>query len=135
MNMEQLSSMIHDHGTKIAIMETRQCDLEKITMSVHELARHVAAMTTEVKILAENTDKSIIEIKQGQKSQGERIGVIELSVLQIQRNEKDIIQIADKLDVIRMEPANKWKSLLAQLIGLLIAASVGALFAGNFFFN
>jgi len=138
--MDKYSSMVLDHTKKISALQAsmksfhkRQDDHAKILTGIHDLSKNVAAMATEVKILAENTAKSITEIKQGQRVQGERVGEIEKTILKIERNEKDILETAKKLDALRMEPAKKLKSIVMQIVGLILAAIAGGAVTGNFF--
>ena len=139
MNIE---TMVHEHAKEIAVIKTRQGDHEKIAAGLHELSKSVAAMAMEIKLSSENhnktlktatenTNKAIERLAQGQKDQGERIGAIEKSIQQIERNEKDITDMADKLDAVRMEPGNNWKNLVGQFIAALVGLAVGALVLGN----
>ena len=52
---------------------------------------------------------------------------MERSIQQIGRNEKEISDLADKLDAVRMEPGERWKSLVTHLIGYLLVGILGAL--------
>lgn len=137
-----LEYKVNEHSKKIAVLETRQNDHEKIATGLHELSKSVAAMAVEIKLSSENhsrtlktatdnTNKAIEQLAHGQKNQGERIGAIEKSIQQIERNEKDIMDMAYKLDAVRMEPGKKWKSLVASVVCALAGLAVGALLLGN----
>ena len=139
-----LEYKVNEHSKKIAVLETRQNDHEKIATGLHELSKSVAAMAVEIKLSSENhsrtlktatdnTNKAIEQLAHGQKNQGERIGAIEKSIQQIERNEKDIMDMADKLDAVRMEPGNKWKNLVASVVCALAGLAVGALLLGSAF--
>ena len=140
MSIDQLSNMVLEQGKQMAALwestkssHKRHDSQEKIASSVHELAKNVATIAAKIELLAEKMDKSIERIEQGQKSQGERIGTAEQAILQINRNEQEILSLAEKLDALRMEPGRKWKTFVTQFIGLILAAAVGALFAGSLF--
>ena len=137
-----LENKVNEHAKKIAVLEIRQNDHEKIANGLHELSKSVAAMTVEIKLSSENhsktlktaidnINKAIEQLAHRHKAQGERIGAIEKSLQQIERNEKDIMDIADKLDAVRMEPGNKWKNLVASVVCALAGLAVGALFLSN----
>ena len=66
------------------------------------------------------------------KSQGERIGAIEREMIQMSRNQEEIAVIKPKLDALILEPANKWKAMVAQITGLVIAAIAGGLLSNIF---
>lgn len=139
-----LENKVNEHAKKIAVLEIRQNDHEKIANGLHELSKSVAGMTVEIKLSSENhskmlktaTDninKAIEQLAHGHKAQGERIGAIEKFIQQIERNEKDIMDMADKLDAVRMEPGNKWKNLVASVVCALAGLAVGALLLGSAF--
>lgn len=140
MNLDQLSNMVLEHSKQMAALiesvkssHVRHDNQEKIASSVHELARNIASIAAKIELLAEKMDKSIERIEYGQKVQGERIGAAERTILQVERTEKEILNLAEKLDKLRMEPGQKWKSLVIYIIGFLLASALGASYAGDFF--
>jgi len=88
-------------------------------------------MTQEIKSLTERVDKNIERIEQGQKTQGERIGSMEKSIHQIERNEKDITKYAKKLDDIEKAPGEKWNKftwlIFAGVVTAIVAFIMGKL--------
>jgi hypothetical protein len=78
---------------------------DRMTEGIHKLAANVEALALQVKMLTGKMDESINRIEAGLKSQGERIGAIE------------------------NEPAHKWKTLVAQVTGLVVAAVIGVIIA------
>jgi len=137
MNPDQMASTLMEHTKQISALQEsgksahlRIDKMDKLTGAVHTLAQSNTAIATEVKMLASKFDKAIERIESGQKSQGERLGVIERDITQIQRNEKEIGDLADKLDEIRMAPGEKWKYLVYALIGGIVAGILGILGGG-----
>jgi len=133
---EQLAQVVLNHTKDIAAIKEsvksahkRIDDNDRIIASIHELAKNVAAMAAEIKLLTDRFDKNIERIEQGQKTQGERIGEIERAIHQIESNEKTIIRHAEKLEAMEKEPAQKWKDLGKQVLTLVIAAVVGMVIA------
>ena len=140
MNNEQIQKLLLDHTRDISALQEsgksahkRIGEMSQLTTAVHELAKSNAAVAMEVKSLATKLDKTIERIERGQQTQGERIGRMEASIQQIERNEREISSLADKLDIVRMEPGEKWKTLITHLVGYLMVGILGAL-AGNFIF-
>ncbi len=78
---------------------------DRVTEGIYKLASNMEALTIQVKSLAQQMETAIARIETGQKSQGERIGALE------------------------KEPAQKWKTLVAQVTGLVVAAVIGAIIA------
>ena len=108
MNQEQLTAKIVELTEQLAEARSslksahkRIDDNDKITVGIHEVAASVQALALQVKLLTEKMDESVEGLKNSIKSQGERIGKLE------------------------KEPADKWKTLVAQVIGLVVAAVVG----------
>jgi chromosome segregation ATPase len=101
-------------------------NLKDLTTGINRLAENVAALTAEVKFLANKLDKNIDRIEQGQKAQGERLGKVELAIQQIERNEKDIAANTTRIETILQEPARKWKDLTSHMKVLI----VGSIFCG-----
>ena len=140
MNDEKISATLFEHARQITALQEsaksahkRIDKMDKLTEAVHELARSNTAIATEVKALAEKFDKTTERIEKGQKAQGERLGLIERDIQQVKQNEKEIADMADKLDTLRMEPGEKWKSVVSEICKLLAVAAVTALVMGNFF--
>jgi len=131
MNLEQLSKIALEQAKDIAGLKEKTAsahrrldNIDKLTAGIHELARNVATLTAEVKTLAE----TFATVKDGQRSQGERIGAIEQIVHQIQQNENDISDLVAKVDELRMEPGNKWKTISACVISAVVGGGLMALF-------
>ncbi len=78
---------------------------DRITEGIHEIASSVQALAVQVKLLADKMDENVDSLKGSIKSQGERIGKLE------------------------QEPADRWKSLVSQVIGLVVAAVAGVVLA------
>ena len=78
---------------------------DRITEGIHKLAANVEALALQVKMLTDKMDNSITRMEAGLKAQGERIGTLE------------------------KEPADKWKTLAAQVTGLIVAAVIGVVIA------
>ena len=84
MNEENVSSTLLQYAKDITALQEsaksahkRIDKTDKLTEAVHELARSNAAIASEVRSLAEKFDKAIERIEQGQRSQGERLGLLE----------------------------------------------------------
>ena len=140
MNNEQIPGLMLEHTKEIEALKgsmktafNRLDNFDKVADSVHELAKNVAAMTSEVRQSNMKAAEDLNDIKQGQRRQGERLGQIEKDITQTQHNEKEISDLADKLDAVRMEPGEKWKYLVFALIGGLAAGVLGVLGGGLFF--
>ena len=140
MNSAQISNLVLEHTKEIEALKgsmktafNRLDNFDKVADSVHELAKNVAAMTSEVRQSNMKAAEDLSDIKQGQRRQSERLGQIEKDITQIQRNEKEISDLADKLDAVRIEPGEKWKYLVFALIGGLAAGILGVLGGGLFF--
>jgi chromosome segregation ATPase len=132
MTAEQIANKLMEHTKEIAALwessksaHKRHDDNGAVITGIHELAKSVASMATEIRLLTERFDKSVERIERGQAAQGERIGKIEKSVSQIERNEKDIAKYTAKIEAIEKEPADKWKKFM----WLVFAAIVGAVIA------
>lgn len=112
MTEEQRTALLLKHNEEIAAVREssksahkRIDENDRITEGIHKLASNVETLALQVKLLTDKMDTNIERIESGLKSQGERIGAIE------------------------KEPANKWKTLVAQVTALVIAAVVGAIIA------
>ena len=137
MNQDQVSSVMLEHSKEISALwesskssHKRHDDYQKIVESVHELSKNVATMAAKTELLAIKMDKGIERMEQAQKSQGERLGKAEAEVQQIGRIEKEIIALTDKIDKLRMEPADKWKSLMTTIITEAVTAVIVFLLGG-----
>ena len=138
-SQEQVTQLLNQHTRDIAAVQEstksahhRIGEVNKLTESVHELAKSNTAIATEVKQLAVKFDKSVERIEAGQKSQGERIGGIERAIQQVERNEKDIAKNAEDIESIKQIPADRWKAVVEKAITLLVAALLGGLLAQVF---
>lgn len=138
MNEDKIAITLLEHTKVITALQEsaktahkRIDKMDKLTEAVHELARSNTVIATEVKALATKFDKTTERIERGQKSQGERLGIIERNIARVRKNEKEIAEIYDKLDVLRMEPGERWKYLVFALIGGVVAAGLGVI-GGNF---
>lgn len=78
---------------------------DRITNGIHKIATSVETLALQVKQLTDKVDESIESLKGSLKSHGERIGKLE------------------------QEPGNRWKSLVAQLTQIIVAAVVGGVVA------
>jgi chromosome segregation ATPase len=112
--------MTHDHLTEqvlkqnsdiAAVKESvksahkRIDENDRITDGIHKLAANVEALALQVKLLTEKMESNIGRLESGLKDQGERIGQLE------------------------KEPAAKWKSLVSQVMSIIVAAVVGGVIA------
>lgn len=129
---EQVNKIALDHTKEIAALwessksaHKRLDENNRITAGIHDLAKSIAEMALEIKLLTKRMDNSIERIEQGQKVQGERIGNIEKAIMTIGRNEKTIEKHEERLDAIEREPATKWKNL-AWLVVAGVATAVVA---------
>jgi ABC-type transporter Mla subunit MlaD len=108
----------------------------QITSGIHDLAKNVGNLATQVKMLTEHFERSISRIENGQRDQGERIGqaerLMELTAALAGRLESTLTEASKRLEAIEKEPGAKWKTLTAQIISLVVAAIVGAVFAHVF---
>lgn len=96
-----LTGQLAETRSSLKSAHHRLDDIDNITAGIHEIAASVQALAVEVKMIAEKWSKSEESIKNSLQRQGERI---------------------EKLE---MEPADKWKNLIAQVIGLVVAAVMG----------
>lgn len=131
---EQLSQQVNENGKEIARLweSTKSAHHrinanDEITAGIHDLAKSVAEMATEVRLLTQRMDDSIARIEKGQKAQGERIGVIEKMVISLDRSEKKLEEHEKRLDDIEREPATKWKNFTWLIIAGIATAIVAFL--------
>jgi methyl-accepting chemotaxis protein len=135
----QLLQRITEYTGQIAALQEttkaahkRLDDNDQIISGIHELAKNIATMAAEIKLLTEKVDKSIDRMEQGQEAQGERIRNVEVVVSQVKHCENEILKLAAKLDIIEKEPGQRWKDIVKQATGLIIAAILGGILAGIF---
>jgi predicted nucleic acid-binding Zn-ribbon protein len=132
MTDSQLSQTVIDHTRDISALYEQTKSLGKridendtVTKGIHELARQIATIAVEIKSLARSFDSSIERVESGQKSPGERIGNIERTLISMERHEKELEKHTQRIEAIEKEPAGKWKTLVAQITALIVAALVG----------
>ena len=135
---EQMAKMTHENSKEIAALREstksahkRLNENDAMTAGIHDLAKSVAQMATEIRLLTERMDASIERIEQGQKAQGERIGSIEKMVSSLDRNERKLADHEKRLDEIEKEPATKWKNFTWLIIAGITTAVV-AFLVGKF---
>ena len=136
MTQEQLTHQIMAQNKDIAALwentksaHKRMDENDRITKGIHKLAANVEALALQVKLLTERMDSSIDRMERSIKSQGERIGAVEMACRNIERNEASIITLIGKVDAIEKEPAAKWKDLAKQVVTLAVAALMGGALA------
>ena len=136
MNAEEHSKLALQHTKEIAEIwastksaHKRLDENDRITMGIHDLAKSIAEMAMEIKLLTKRMDSSVERIENEQKTQGGRIGNIEKVVLSIERNEKTLERHEERLDAIEREPATKWKNLMWLIIAGVATAVVGFVMA------
>lgn len=139
MNIEQITERtIQNTNDIVAMRESlksahkRIDENDRITEGIHEIAASVQALALQIKMLTEKLDKNVGKIEESLKRQGERIGAIESVCGSVEQHGKTIDSLNAKVEAIEKEPATKWKNLVAQIIGLGVAAVVGAIFSGFF---
>ncbi|MCL2578774.1 MAG: hypothetical protein FWE32_01955 [Oscillospiraceae bacterium] len=137
MNEDQISAqLLEQRGEISALWENtksahRRIDQnDGITKGIHILASNIEGLATQVKLLTERVDASVGRMERSIKSQGERIGAVELSCRETKRFEKSLQSLTEKVEAIEREPAARWRSLVKQVIALLIAILVGSVVAG-----
>ena len=100
-------------------------DNDRITEGIHEIAASVKSLALQVKLLTERVDKNIEKLETGQKSQGERLGALERTNAKLSDIEETVEEQEKRIDAIEKEPATKWKTLVSQVIAIIVAAIVG----------
>ena len=102
---------------------------DELTSGIHELATNIKVMANQLEGLGKRSDESIERINAGQRNQGERIGKLEnaytLTAQIMPRLETSVNTLTTKVDTLEKEPGQKWKTVTAQIIGLVVAAVVG----------
>ena len=128
--------MVIKHGQEIAALyeSTKSADRrlnenERITAGIHELAKNIASMAAEIQLLTKRVDKSIERIEQGLRLQGERIGGIEKSIHRSERNEKELMKHAAKLEAFEREPAEMWEKFKWLIVTGITTAIMGFVMA------
>ena len=134
MTQEQLTGQIMTHSKDIAALwETSKSahrrinESDEIAKGIHKLAANMEALALQVKLLTERMDSTIERMESSLKSQGERIGKVESFGRLAETQEKSITSLAKKIEAIEREPADKWRSLVKQLITLTTAALAGGM--------
>ena len=137
MTSQQLTQQILAQSKDIAALwqstksaHKRIDENDRIIKGIHKLASNIEALTLQVKLLTERMDSSIDRMEKSIKSQGERIGSVEMLCRTAERNEQSIAGLASKVEALEREPAAKWKYLVRQLVTLTAAALVGSALAG-----
>lgn len=107
---------------------------DKVTKGIHQLSASIAGMTAEMKGIAERMDESnermsasVEKINEGQRAQAERIGAVEKTLITLSGLSEGMKKLGEKVEVIEKEPATKWKTLVAQITTLIVAAAIGAI--------
>lgn len=136
MNEQQLMSFAMDTTKNIAALwestksaHHRINETDRITAGIHDLAKSIAEMATEIRLLTKRMDSSVERIEQEQKAQGGRISNIEKVILAIKHNKEELAECERRIDAIEKEPASKWKTLVAQVTALMVTAAMGAIIA------
>lgn len=129
MNDDQMSKMVMDNARDIAALKQGHSALEKridendrVTTGIHKLAANTENLATEVKRLGER-------LEAGLREQGKRVGEVETAIIKFGNMESSIKLALTRLDAIEKEPATKWKTLVAQVTALVIAAVAGVVIA------
>lgn len=99
-------------------------EIDRLSAELHDLAKSIAEMAAETKMLAKHMDSVVERIELGQRAQGERIGTVEKAVLTISRNEKALEKHEERLDAIEKEPGTKWEKAIWIIITGIITAIV-----------
>lgn len=132
-SIEQLAAIAIEHAKEISALREssksahkRIDENDRLTEGIHELAQNVAAMSMEIKMLAERVDKSVEQMEQGLQSQGRRIGDVEKAVAAAEHIEQTLKKHENRIAEIEKEPATKWKNLVWLVIAGIATAIVGA---------
>lgn len=133
--------MVIEHTREIAALwestkssHKRIDNNERMIAGIHELAKSVSAMATEIKALTNRVDKSIERTEEGLKEQGARIGNMEKIINQIERNEKELQRQAERLAAVEKAPADKWSKFVWLIVSAVVAA-IMAYIIGNFYWG
>lgn len=110
MNPDEITKQILKHSSEIAGIKEKLASAHKrideigiITDSIHKLAASVESMSVQVANLAQNMDGGFERLEDNLKDHDSRLGVLE------------------------KEPGIRWKSLISQLISLIVAAVIGGI--------
>lgn len=109
--MDQLTEQIMKLNSDIAVLKRdtktahKRIDKnDRMIESMHKLASSLDSLATQMKIFTNSMEGSVERLEGRLKNQGERIGALE------------------------KEPADRWKTLIAQITALIVAALVGGIF-------
>ena len=127
------------HDEQLKHLAMRDEEFRKMVASVHQMSGNVEILVNVAKensILVKEQNAHIAQIfKEKSESydkrfsnQGQRLGTIEGRVTRV---EKDVAGLVEKMDSLRMEPGNKWKSVTMAAILAVVGAVIGFL-SGNF---
>ena len=100
-----LRTIAQAHGERLGA-------LEKVAAQAEHHVEGLKALRDEARKAKEETDR--------------RLNEVEKAVLTIARNEKNVDDLNKRVDRLEKEPGDRWKSMTAQIIGLVVAAVVGA---------
>lgn len=129
---DELSQMVFQNGKDIAALwestksaHKRIDENDRITTGIHELAANMKNLTEQVKNLADR-------LEGGLREQGKRIGDVETAFIKLSGLEPKVDTALAKIEKIEKEPADKWKSLVTQIISLAVAGIIGGVIAALF---
>lgn len=104
-------------------------------MTTQELTKEVVALDSKVSAHEEIIKSScvrLVAVEEAVREQNRILVVIERLTIGIDQLNRKVGELGDKVDVfggrlntLELEPAVKWKTLVADLIKLLVAAAVG----------
>lgn len=102
---------------------------DKLTEAIHDIALSVQSLANQVEHLTDKLDETVESMRGNLKAHGERIGTLELI-----NQADDALRVTTKaletrLDKLEKEPAENYKSIIKQVIGIVIAAVIGAVIA------
>ncbi len=124
---EQIPQITLEHAQKIAALEQMYSSMGKridenghVTTGIHKLAANVESLTGELKRLGE-------KLETGLKEQGKRIGEAESKLVSLAAIEKSVRENDTRLDALEREPGQKWRTLTAQIVSIVVTAVVTGL--------
>ena len=138
MNIEQVSKMTLDHTKDIEALKgsvktafNRLDSFDKVADSVHELAKNVAAMTSELRQANIKSSEDLKDIKHGQRRQGERLGQIEMDTkaqaIISEKILKRLEKVENDVDEIQSKGSRRWESIGDGIISKIICLVLGAM--------
>ena len=132
MTQEQLTGQILSHSRDIAALwessksiHRRINESDGIAKGIHKLAANIETLALQVKLLTERMDSTIERMEKSLKSQGERIGALEVDSRTSERHEQSISALARKVEALEREPSIKWKAFVSQMLAILAAVIAG----------